>query len=353
MEAPIDEQRWVLVRSSRPAALRRPALFQLRHHFVLKERIGIEEIGAEQVLTKRACAPIRSRRIVRRRCIGRFRSRRRNLRHRRLAFAQARMPIVPEHFRDLGEKPARIHVALPRLTAYGGDEDETVRSITLSRYDTSDGIAAGRRNMFCIRLHFCSRRTNPSRKNQRESIPRSMKARGRNLLSGALAGTIFGGRNFETTANTDDHLAAEVRIESYWRKSPSSAWRIAGMSCRPNAGWHIRSFLKHQRRMPAPQRLPPRRASKCSPRRRLRQPSDQARAVGLRPRLPCARCRRRPPAQVRPPASLCSSPRSIPGSGCGALPRPGPRVPGLRSSFQSLIISRCFSTVASHLPSGS
>jgi hypothetical protein len=32
-------------------AVRRPALFQLRLHFVLKERIGIDEIGAEQLLT--------------------------------------------------------------------------------------------------------------------------------------------------------------------------------------------------------------------------------------------------------------------------------------------------------------
>ena len=101
----------------------------------------------------RAGTTIGSRRIGRR-GLGRFRSRRRHLRHRRLAVAQAWVSIVPEHFRDLGEKPARIHVALPRLTPYGGGAGGTVRSITLSRLDVCGRIARGRRNMFCIRLHF-------------------------------------------------------------------------------------------------------------------------------------------------------------------------------------------------------
>jgi hypothetical protein len=52
------------------------------------------------------------------------------------------MPIVPEHFCDLGEKPARIHVALPRLTAYEGDEDAAVLRITPSLYDTGGRIVA-------------------------------------------------------------------------------------------------------------------------------------------------------------------------------------------------------------------
>jgi len=98
-------------------------------------------------------AAIRSR-LIRRRRIRRRRSRRRHLRHRGLAFSQTRVPIVPEHFGDLGEKPARIHVALHRPTHDGRDVDGTVRSLTLPRSDRRGRIAAGRRNMFCIRLHF-------------------------------------------------------------------------------------------------------------------------------------------------------------------------------------------------------
>ena len=192
----------------RPAALHRPALFQLRHHFVLEERIGIEEIGADQVLTKRACATIRSHRVGRR-CIGRFRSRWRHLRHRRLAFAQARVPIVPEHFRDLGEKPARIHVALPRLTAYGGDEDETVRSITLSRYDTSDGIAAGRRNMFCIRLHFVLEERIGVGKISANRFLTIDESTPSNLLSGGTRRHDLRRLEFRDDREHDDHLAAE------------------------------------------------------------------------------------------------------------------------------------------------
>lgn len=42
--------------SAAALAAGRPALFQLRFHFVLAERIGIAEIGAEQVLTNRSHA---------------------------------------------------------------------------------------------------------------------------------------------------------------------------------------------------------------------------------------------------------------------------------------------------------
>jgi len=92
------------------------ALFQLRLHFVLEERIGIEKIAAEQLLTSGA-----DRREIKRAIAAKAPSLhvvslqwRRHLRHRGPAFAQPLVPVGPEHFNDLGEKPARIHVALPR-----------------------------------------------------------------------------------------------------------------------------------------------------------------------------------------------------------------------------------------------
>ncbi len=133
---------------------RRPALFQLRHHFVLEERIGIQEMGAEQFLTNRGDRADGNRsRPIRRRCIKGLR-RGRHLRHRRLALAQAGVAIVPEHFSDLGQKPAFIHVAPPRLTPYGSDVGGTVRSLTLSRSDTWSRADDIQRDLFCIRRHF-------------------------------------------------------------------------------------------------------------------------------------------------------------------------------------------------------
>jgi hypothetical protein len=50
------------------------------------------------------------------------------------------VPVMPEHFCDLAEKPARIHVALPRFTRYGGDADglsEASHCLVLTRVATS------------------------------------------------------------------------------------------------------------------------------------------------------------------------------------------------------------------------
>jgi len=104
-------------------------LFQLRLHFVLKERIGIEEIGAEQLLTSGVDIPVMSP------CV----------------------PVRPEHCCDPGappDQPARIHVALPSRMSCAGDESGTVRHLTLSRSDTRVRVDVEERNLFCIRLHF-------------------------------------------------------------------------------------------------------------------------------------------------------------------------------------------------------
>ncbi|AHY50775.1 hypothetical protein BJS_03622 [Bradyrhizobium japonicum SEMIA 5079] len=92
-------------------------MFQLRLRFVLEERIGIEEFGAERLLTSGVDRDGSERAITRKARSLRFVALqwRRRLRHRGPDLAQPLVPVGPEHFDDLGKKPARIHVVLPRL----------------------------------------------------------------------------------------------------------------------------------------------------------------------------------------------------------------------------------------------
>ena len=147
---------------------RRPALFQLRHHFVPEERIGIEETGAQQVLIKRTSSAQHDAITAHRETSYRETSSR-EMSHRKTPHQQTSVAPAAQtawlcacagadHTRTLlrSRRETSTHPSrsLPRLTPYGVDVERTVRGLTLSRSDTRGRIAANRRSLFCIRLHF-------------------------------------------------------------------------------------------------------------------------------------------------------------------------------------------------------
>jgi hypothetical protein len=91
-----------------PPNLCRPCLFQLRLRFVHKERIGIDEINAEQILTFRLYAN------------------------------EARSPQV--HDRNVSSD----------IGSSGRDDDAIARRFVLTRFDTNPSRNSNTRDLFCI-----------------------------------------------------------------------------------------------------------------------------------------------------------------------------------------------------------
>ncbi|WP_271612652.1 hypothetical protein [Bradyrhizobium sp. CCBAU 21362] len=153
-------------RRGRPAP-RRPFLFQLRPHFVLEERIGIEEIGAEQLLTS-GVAREDSRHVV---SAGVDRS--------GITCGTDRAPLRSLAYglallsdQNTFAISANIPInQLSSLISCAGDENGTVRDFTLSRSDRRARIDIEDAQLVLHPTPFRSRRTNRSRENQRESIP--------------------------------------------------------------------------------------------------------------------------------------------------------------------------------------